>query len=257
MIAVFPNGWRDACDDVVEELLDDLSLESAPPIDAIAVAKQLGMDVVYDQSMRTRARFKRLAGSPTIFLKPEERPERLQWAVAHELGERLAARVFEKLERDHSSDQVRPGSPRGLMREQVANEIAGRLLLPRRWFFDALEQNDFDLHALKNQFSTASYELILLGLLRWPEWSVVTVFDNQEVTRRFSNRGSAPRLSPLEYDVWQECHQTGRSCERSADGVRVRAWAAHQDDWKRELLRTAACEEIQEFQPELFDIAVA
>lgn len=246
MIAAQIPGWRDACDDVIDEVIDELEIEN-PPVDAFDVARRMGVEIVYDKRQINRARFKRLGGSPTIFLRPDERAERLQWAVAHELGEQMTHRVFAKLHHE--------GPVGGAMREQAANELAGRLLLPRRWFFEAVEQFDGDVLALKNRFETASHELILLGLLRWPDWSVVTVFDNQQVTRRFGNQGSAPRMTPVEHEVWDECHRTGRTVEREEAGVRVQAWAVHEGDWRRELMRVTAYEDCQEVQRELFELA--
>ena len=75
-----------------------------PPVDALAVAEGLQLVVTRDYAMPHRGRFVRLGGSyedgggqGTIVVGVAERPEREQWAVAHEIGESVAYRVFERL----------------------------------------------------------------------------------------------------------------------------------------------------------------
>ena len=81
-------------------------------------------------------------GQGTIVVGPAERPERLQWAVAHEIGESVAHRVFSALGVD---PQAAPENAR----EQVANHLASCLLLPRDWFAADGSELDWDLFALK------------------------------------------------------------------------------------------------------------
>src|SRR5688572_27376320 len=93
-----------------------------PPIDAFAVADGLGLIVAHDDGMPCRGRFVRLAessrdeavGVGTIVVGAAERPEREQWAEAHEIGESVAYRVFERL--GISFDESLPAA-----RERVAN----------------------------------------------------------------------------------------------------------------------------------------
>src|SRR5919109_256576 len=75
-----------------------------PPIDALMVADGLGLVVARDTAMQSRGRFVRPAeyngastGEGTIVIGTAQRPEREQWAVAHEIGEYLAHRVFDRL----------------------------------------------------------------------------------------------------------------------------------------------------------------
>src|SRR5947209_20402179 len=78
---------------------------AAPPVDALTVAEGLKLVVARDFAMPYRGRFVRLAdrdgdgggGQGTIVVGVAERPEREQWAVAHEIGESIAYRVFERL----------------------------------------------------------------------------------------------------------------------------------------------------------------
>jgi hypothetical protein len=74
----------------------------APPVDALTVADRLGLVVARNYAMPYRGRFVRLAdceggGQGTIVVGVAERPEREHWAVAHEIGESIAYRVFERL----------------------------------------------------------------------------------------------------------------------------------------------------------------
>src|SRR5262245_33973731 len=105
-----------------------------PPVDAIMVAERLEIIVARDVAMPYRGRFVRLAGQAgrgseqgTIVVATAERPEREQWAVAHEIGESVAYRVFDRL-------GVSFDESLSTAREQVANRLANALLLPRRWF---------------------------------------------------------------------------------------------------------------------------
>lgn len=267
MIAVTIPGWRDACDDIVDETLAKMDLD-CPPVDAIAVAAAQGVEVVFNRSIFGRARLRELGGRRSIVVRPdgvEAEPvksadgrarsqrnchyqsEATQWAVAHQLGEQMASAVIQRT--GHQ------GTVRGLMREQIASEFAGRLLLPRRWFFSALEREDGNLVALKEEFATASYELILLGMLRWPEWSTVTILEEGQSPRRFCNEGATRSWSSVELEAWNRCRRTKRSVDLEEDGLRVQAWAVHTNERKREFLRTTALETSVEIQRELFELS--
>lgn len=229
----------DACDEVVLELLRDLGL-AAPPVDAVDVAERLGFTVVCNADQPGRGRIKRLGGQPTIFVRPEERPERVQWSVAHEIGEAFASRIFERL---GFAPEDLAGTLEPARREQLANEFASRLLLPSGWFLPDACELDGDLPALKALYGTASYELILMNLLRLKELSLVTVFDHGRPTRRRGNgQLAAPPLLPIERSSWRQAHTTGEPVDVRDGSVRVQVWAVHEPDWKRELLRTTPVE---------------
>ena len=231
MFAETIEGWRDACDDVAAEILSETGL-SEGPVDAFALAAAMGLNVILDRTLLGRTRFRRIGETPTIFLKPDRAEERQHWALAKEIGERTIGRVLSRLGREEG-DRVG-----GRMKEQIATELAGRLLLPGREFHAVLESADGDIHTIKDHFATASYELILLALLRWPERSVVTVFEEGQSIRRFGNRGPAPKLSPVEHEVWDAVRRTGRSVERVEDGLRVQGWSVGDGEDRREMLRT-------------------
>jgi len=233
--SMISDEWSAALDTTADELLDQVSI-TAPPVDALGLAERLGISVVFDENQPIRARHKRLACQATILVKPDERPERLQWAVAHELGEVVAYRVFARVEL--YDDSI---SPR--LREEVANLTASRLLLPSRWFFDDARRSHEDLLALKRIYQTASHELIACRLLDGPQQSIVTIFDNGRITRRLANcPGRPPGLQRVEQDCRAEVHRRNCSVELREHDLTVQGWPIHEPDWKREILRTRAAD---------------
>ena len=220
-----------------------------PPVDALALADGLGLLVARDYAMSGRGRFVRLAeqnqddgggGQGTIVLGAAERPEREHWAVAHEIGECVAHRVFERL--GVSFDEALPTA-----RELVANRLASSLLLPRRWFAaDGLEF-DWDLWALKERYDSASHELIARRMLEMRPPIVITVCDLGRIQWRRSNISvRPPAMLAEERAVWQEAHDTGLPAWAQLDaetGLKsVHCWPIHEPDWKREILRSQIAE---------------
>ncbi len=217
-----------ACDELVADLLADLRLMPIN-VDAFAVAAGLGIDIAMDARQAGRARIKRIAGRPTVMLRPEERPERTQWALAHEIGEALAPRIAASLV---DEPDVLP-----LLREQWANLFAARLLLPRDGFLPEVERLDGDVILLKGVFPHVSHEQLLWGLLRLDVPTVATVFDQGRLTRRQGNTGGCVPLTSWEREFWWVVHETGRSFEETQADYRLQGWAIHEDQWQRELLR--------------------
>jgi len=224
-------------DAVVVELLDAAHVDR-PPVDASAVAEALGIAVATDDRQHGRGRYVRLRGvrgrpaRPTILLRSDPRPERYQWALAHEIGEHAAHRAFARLGVD-----PREGSPSA--RERLASHLAGRLLLPTEWFSRDAAACRWDLLALKARYPTASHELIARRMLELPEPAIFTVFDQGEVSWRRSNvPGPVPPLSRPEMTCWRVVHRRNRP-EEVRDGMRtIRAWPVHEEAWKREIVRT-------------------
>lgn len=244
MLAEVPDQhFSTVLDSCAAELLWEAGV-AAPPVDAMKIAAQLGLLVAHDAKMACRARFVRL-GDPfrsgavqeTIVVGPSERPERMQWAVAHEIGESVAYRVFDSV--GLPSDGAPPG-----MRESVANLLASRLLLPVQWFTSAANELDWDLPSLKRVFSTASHELIASRMLDMTPSVVITVCDQRRVHWRRGNAASGvPSMHRFERDVWQRVHRSGRDeavfCDDADIGLeRVACWAIHEPGWKREILRS-------------------
>src|SRR3954468_23051873 len=183
---------------------------NGPPVDALAVAEGLQLVVTRDYAMSHRGRFVRLAdheessgGVGTIVVGIAERPEREQWAVAHEIGESIAYRVFERL--GVAFDEALPTA-----RELVANRLARALLLPRRWFAVDGREHDWDLLELKERYSTASHELIARRMLEMRPAIVITICDQGRV---HWGRGNVtwrpPDLLHEEKSAWQTVHRTG------------------------------------------------
>jgi Zn-dependent peptidase ImmA (M78 family) len=218
-----------------------------PPVDAIDVADGLGLVVARDDAMPYRGRFVRLAernieggGVGTIVVGAAERPEREQWAVAHEIGESVVYRVFERL--GVSFDEALP-----VARERVANRFASSLLLPRRWFAADGCEFGWDVLALKDRYCTASHEQIARRMLEMRPPVVITLCDHGRVRWRRSNVGSRPPgLLAEERSVWRSAHVTGLPASAALDAEtgleQVDCWAIHEPEWKREILRSAVVE---------------
>lgn len=218
---------------------------SKPPVNAFRVAEALGIVVALDDRQAGRARYVRLAecpasrargGQASILMRQEPRHERRQWAVAHELGEHLAAETYARLGRDLA--ELSDGG-----RETIANLLANRLLLPTAWLASAGSDCGWDLAALKAIFSTASHELLARRMLDFEPPVIVTVWDNARITFRRANRGNgAPPLLAAESDCWRAAHTSGRP-QATASKLLVRGWPIHEPGWKREILRTEPAED--------------
>lgn len=234
----------DAADREVDTVLERAG-GRFPPVDAFAVAERLGMTVAFDAGSTVRARTKRLGGRTTILLRPDDRPERLQWSLAHEIGE---SRVWRIAEADESLSLDEVATPAGQpgedaashdRREQLANLFAARFLLPTSTFGDHVVELDADLQTLKGLYGTASHELIATRMLDLDRPRVVTVFDNGRLVRRRSN-GVCGRLHPAEERVWQRCRVTGDLVRETYGELRVDCWPIHEPGWEREILITTA-----------------
>jgi len=213
------------------ELLDAAGV-TEPPVDPLAIARRLQIQVLFDQQQQPRGRHTRIAGRPSIFVRPDERPERLNWAVAHELGESVAYRVFERLQ--VSFADVAPAD-----REEVANLLASRLLLPDAWFLPDALACDGNIFHLKQRYATASHELIAWRLLDLPLPTIVSVFDQGRLSRRKCNGDAAARrLHRAEQHCWQQVHRYNRPHTVRAPGLAVQGWPIHEAGWQREVLRT-------------------
>jgi Zn-dependent peptidase ImmA (M78 family) len=232
----------DSINDCAAELLAEAGAD-CPPIDALLIAKRLGLLVAQDRQSDMRARFVRLgqpnrAARGTILLADDPRPERRQWAVAHEIGEFAAHRVFTELGID-------PEDLVSAEREQMANHLANAILLPFDWFRADGFAVDWDLFELKQIYSTASNELIARRMLGMSPAVIVSLFDQGKLVWRKSNvLRRPPALVPAESGTWQVAHNTCQvaqyECHDLPEGLRdVRCWPVHEPEWKREILRTA------------------
>lgn len=224
-----------ALDGVAEALLEEAGV-TGPPIDAFALAARLGIAVASDDRQAGRARYVRLrawsgrGARPAILLRADARPEREHWAVAHEIGEHAAHRVFRQLGVDVGEMPA--------ARESAANDLAARLLLPGMWFHPEARDCGWHVPALKHRYATASHELIARRMLDAEPAIVISVFDHGGLTFRRGNLfGPAPPLTDEERDCQRRAHAAGASCTASGLGRSVQAWPIHEPGWRREILR--------------------
>jgi hypothetical protein len=168
----------------------------------------------------------------TILLKSDARLERRQWAVAHEIGEHLAHRVFAAWGAD-----PRETSPQ--VRETVAGNLAGRLLLPTCWFPADARSRRWDLLALKARYPTASHELIARRMLECDVPVIISIFDQEQLSFRRSNLpGRPPPPLAIEVRCWWHVHAQNRPLAQAQGPYRTQVWPVHEADWKREIVRT-------------------
>lgn len=238
------DGWLLVCDELVSDLLSEAGV-TEPPVDALRLGRRLRMELAWDAAQAGRGRLMRRGDTTTILLKPEARPERVQWAAAHEIGEAQVWQLAARMGVD--ADDVTPRQ-----REFLANGFAQRLLLPTRWFQAALQETGGDLHQLKQRFPTASHELIGWRLLDDSEFRVLSVWDGGSLTRR---RGNLPRRCPpltaLEAELSRRLRLEGElTLEATDETGYYRGWAIHEPDWQREIVcwEPAFAEPVEKFR---------
>jgi Zn-dependent peptidase ImmA (M78 family) len=219
-------------DRMVEGLLEQADLQG-PPVDAIALAQRhLGIVVCLDRGQPQRGRAQRADGRRQIFLKPEPTEERHQWTVAHEIGEHLKPDLLARL-------GVQPEEMRAMAGESLANLFAHHLLVPTCWFAADARNLDYDILELKKRYRTSSHEVIALRLLDLPGPCIITVIDNERVTRRKSNAWRVRRqLEPAEQACQRYVNHYSRPKVVREKGWTVQGWPVHKTDWKREILRS-------------------
>jgi hypothetical protein len=228
--------FESALDEIAMRIVESAEIHR-PPVDALRVARALGIDVATDDRQLGRARYVRLAGvggaaaRPAILLRPEPRGERRQWAVAHEIGEQAAHDVFARL-------GVDPREAAAGARETVPNQLAVRMLLPREWFFRDAVACAWDVPTLKRRYASASHELVARRMLDHSLPVIISVYDQDDLSFRRGNLGRrTPPASPLERACRAAAHASGRPCRRKNTTTQVRAWAIHEPGWKREIVR--------------------
>jgi Zn-dependent peptidase ImmA (M78 family) len=219
-------------DRAVDELLDAAGI-TGPPVDAITLAQQyLQIVVCLDRSQPQRGRAQRSGGKKQIFLRPEPTEERHQWTVAHEIGEHQKPALLGRL-------GVAPEDTRPMMGESLANLFAYHLLIPTPWFAEDAVAADYDLVELKGRYRTASHEVLALRMLDLPDPCIITILDNDAVTKRRSNGWRVRRqLEGVEDRCRRLVHRDGRPYRLQENGWTVQGWPVHQTGWKREILRS-------------------
>lgn len=233
-----PEELAEVLDEVAMEVLSRAGTDG-PPVNSLGVARALGMSLAWDQQQPGRARLVRTSGFATsrsktsILLRPEPRQERRQWAVAHEIGEQNAVHVFLQLGID-------PRTAPPDARETIANLLAGRLLLPSGWFRSVGIEVEWDLLELKARFSTASHEMIARRMLDFDQLTIITIFDQDQVTFRRGNLPAGlPPLSDGEADCQHRSHTSGKPSRSTEDGRIIDSWPVHEEIWLREIVRVS------------------
>jgi len=230
-----PEQLHAVLEELVAERLADAMIES-PPVDAFALAESLGLVVARDAAVNHRARLVRLTvprghSLTSILLAPEPRLERQQWSVAHEIGEHLAVDACARL--GIRADELPPHG-----REQIANLLANRILLPGAWFFPDARQSSWDLFALKQLYYTASHELIARRMLDGAPRVIISVYDHDRRTWRKSNLpGRLPPPAAREILCRQSTHFAGEPTIDDRGEEIIHAWPIHEPAWKREIVR--------------------
>jgi len=219
-------------DRFVDDFLDAAGIQE-PPVDAIDLAQRhLGMVVCLDRQQPQRGRAQRSAKGRLIYLRPEPTEERHQWTVAHEIGEHLKPSLLKHL-------GAEPGQTPPMAGESLANLLAYHLLVPHRWFADDAPHLDYNLLELKKRYKTASHEVIAWRLLDLPQPCIITIMDNDHVSRRRSNAWPICReLERVEKQCQEYVNKYSRPGQVSENGWTVQGWPVHQADWKREILRS-------------------
>lgn len=228
--------WDEAIDELISGVLRRLAIEN-PPVDAMFIARALGCELAFDAGQQGRARQKTLDGRTAIFLQPDDRPERLQWAASHELGEVFAWQICERV--SECLDELPLN-----FREQLANRFASRFLLPTAWFAQQLRESGFDLYLFKEQYRTASHELIARRLLDFYPDRILTIVDQDQVVCRQNGHHARPGpLLSFERQLVSRCRESGRCLSQDSRGIRCDVWPVHEPGWKRQILLTYSSEE--------------
>ena len=206
-----------------------------PPIDALRLAERLGLAVAWDDRQAGRARRVQFAGNAggnvaAVLVRHDPRAERLHWAIAHEVGELLAEKVFAELAIDPPSAPIQS-------REFIANALASRLLLPGESFSRDGVSCGWDLLDLKRRYHTRSHELIARRMLDFSPPTIISVFDQNQLTWRKSNvPGRTPKPGEREIACRKTAHESGLPCCDPGPPA-ISVWPIHEVEWQREIVR--------------------
>jgi hypothetical protein len=166
-------------------------------------------------------------GSPSAQSEEEK-----QWVLAQAIGQHLQLTLLERL-------GIEPEGRRPLLGESLPRLLGSRLLVPGTWLRADARGAGYDLLALKQLYTTASHELIAWRLLDLDEPCVITIVDNDHVSRRRSNVYSVRKqLEEPERRCQQYVHRYSRPHLVRLDAWTVQGWPIHHPDWKREILRS-------------------
>ncbi len=209
-------------DGVVRELLAACRIDR-PPVHAKEIADKLG--IVYDEAelRGRRGQSFRRRGRQHVEVKRRDRPERKNFALAHEIMELQLKKVLD--------------DPRECHRR--ANLGASFLLMPTEWFREECLTTRFDIAQLKKVFSTPSWEAVALRTLNFSE-AIITILDDGRVTRRKSSYPYyVPRkLSREEEEVAERVFRTGKLQRTPFPSCQVVGYPVFEEERRRVILRT-------------------
>lgn len=209
-------------DKLVEELLAKCGI-GGPPVEPRKIADALGL--VYDETELEgrRGQSYRRYGRQHVEIHHKDRPERKNFALAHEIMELELKKALDDPRESH----------------RWANLGASFLLMPTPWFRDQCLRTGFDLAKLKKAFSAASWEVIALRTLNFSE-SIITIVDDDRVTRRKSSYPFyvSKKLSNREREVVLEVLQTKKAQKQHFPSCDVTAYPVFEKEHKRIILRT-------------------
>ncbi len=218
-----------AADLVVEEVLTAARV-TRPPVNAVDVAKHLGILILEERGEGPGRRKRRSA--ETVLLSADGGEESRQWAAAQAVGERLKADLLRRLGLDPASRQSLPG-------ESLPGLLARLLLTPTSWFAGDARACGWDVLEIKTLYTTAGHEVVAWRLLDLTTPCVITVVENDHVHRRRSNAWRVNKtLQPAERECQRYVHYYSRPRVVSAEGWTAQGWPLHEADWKREILRS-------------------
>ncbi|MCA9028402.1 MAG: ImmA/IrrE family metallo-endopeptidase [Planctomycetaceae bacterium] len=218
-------------DELIENLQETTGVYG-PSIDPFDLAERLRTSVLVDPTLPARACRRELGGGvSSIVIAPDDRDERMCFATAHEIGEEHVANLCDRLGLSITDCSER-------MREDLANRIASRLLVPNPWFHEVAVESDFDLFELKQAFSFASHQVISWRMLDAETPTIITIFDNGQRYSRKANFSGWQEMQKLEKSSWEQCRRRAETVDVSHGSVRVQVWPIHEPDWRREIVRT-------------------
>jgi len=209
-------------DGIVEDLLAACQIEG-PPVEPKKIADKLG--IVYDEAelRGRRGQSFRRRGRQHVEVQREDRPERKNFALAHEIMELELKKVLDD-----------PGEC-----HRRANLGASFLLMPTKWFREECFRTGFDIGELKKVFYTASWEAVALRTLNFSA-AIITILDGGRVTRRKSSYSFyVPRkLSQEEKEVVQQVLRTRKTHRKHFSSCEVAAYPVFEKEYRRVIVRT-------------------
>jgi len=209
-------------DTIVRELLTACGIDH-PPVHPKNIADKLGLVYSEAELRGRRGQSFRRRGYQHVEVHRRDRPERKNFALAHEIMELQLKKVLDDPTQCH----------------RRASLGASFLLMPAPWFREECLRSRFDIAELKKVFSTASWEAVALRTLNFSE-AIITILDDGRVTRRKSSYPYyVPRkLSQEEREVAEQVVRTGTSRKQPFPSCEVAGYPVFEDERRRVILRT-------------------